>query len=775
MNQEPQAPSNLVRPTTSNPAVVISAAPLEVARAVPVTRVAVAKPAAVATLTPMSILRALQRRQLLALGVAILAAGISGPAAWFLVPAKFKVQARLHVAAQPPKVLYKTVETEALNGDDYKRYQTTQLTLVKSRPVLNSALNDEKVKNYRIIRDQVDPIDWLKEKLAVEFISGSEVMEISMSGDNPNELAEIVNAVKRAYMEDVVLVDARRRLEHHEALKKLKDQYERILKERRANLRKLAETVGSDDRKTLALKQQYALDHLDHVRKDLLEVQSQKRKLQAQLKTRQPEEPQAETMPRSVSEADINEWIDQHPDIASLFDRLAHDEQLLSSETARIRAVSRSAGSDPVLRRLRIAVDATTKMIKSKRAALRPVAIRELQERDSSEKMTRGNEDQQELAMLDDLERMLDAEIKSVTDQNQLQNTKTLDLQKEQEDIAQFQHYALRTGDEVEALTVEREAPPRIKDIEEAVAPLARDDKKRLAITGLVLLGSFFGGLFGIAFLELQNQKVDSADEVPTDLGLHVVGTLPIVRSGPNRGGITLRKTEKDRYCQNMMLESIDATRTMLVHSALTGSHRVVMITSAVGGEGKTSLASHLSTSMARSGLRTLLIDADLRSPSIHRLFDLPVSTGLSELLRGEINLADAISSTSIEGLKVLTAGICDRQTISLLSQGCLGPLFVRLKEQFDFVIVDSSPLLPVADGLIIAQHVDAVLFSIFRDISSKTKVLAASERLQSLGVQILGAVVTGTQGGRYGSNYDPYSRYALLPESVAGSSDSSK
>jgi capsular exopolysaccharide synthesis family protein len=224
-----------------------------------------------------------------------------------------------------------------------------------------------------------------------------------------------------------------------------------------------------------------------------------------------------------------------------------------------------------------------------------------------------------------------------------------------------------------------------------------------------------------------------------------------------------------------MMLESIDATRTMLVHAAHTRSHRIVMITSAVGGEGKTSLASHLSTSMARSGLRTLLIDADLRSPSIHKLFDLPASAGLSELLRGEVDLAEAINSTSVDGLKVLTAGICDRQTISLLAQGCLGPLFVQLKEQFDFVIVDTSPLLPVADGLLIAQHVDAALFSIFRDVSSKTKVTAASDRLQALGVQILGAVVTGAYGGRYGNIYNPYSSYASLPESVTGSSESSK
>ncbi len=79
-----------------------------------------------------------------------------------------------------------------------------------------------------------------------------------------------------------------------------------------------------------------------------------------------------------------------------------------------------------------------------------------------------------------------------------------------------------------------------------------------------------------------------------------------------------------------------------------------------------------------------------------------------------------------------------------------------------------------MADGLIIAQHVDAVLFSIFRDVSRKTKIAAASERLQSLGVRILGAVVTGAHGGRYGNDYYQQSPYSLLPESAADASDSS-
>ena len=150
------------------------------------------------------------------------------------------------------------------------------------------------------------------------------------------------------------------------------------------------------------------------------------------------------------------------------------------------------------------------------------------------------------------------------------------------------------------------------------------------------------------------------------------------------------------------------------------------------------------------------------------------MAAGLSEVLRGEVEWADAIADTAIEDLKVLTAGKCDRQTIRSSHRVASVPSSSQLKERFDFVIVDSSPILPVADALIIAQHADAVLFSIFRDVSRKTKVSAASERLQCLGVRVLGAVVTGGHGGRYGTAYDSDNSYARLPESAADSSEPS-
>jgi len=758
--------------------IISAAAPPQAPRIVPAPHPGMSDLTAAATMSPMSILRALRRRQMLALGVAILLTSISGPAAWFLIPVKFKAQARLQVASQLPKVLFRTVETEA--NDDYRRYQNTQQALVMSQLVLNAALlsQDPNVSAYRMVREQTDPITWLQNTLKVEFVAGSEVMEISLSGTNPEELAGLVNAVKKAYMDEVVYVDTNRRKARHDKLKQIKQKYTDILKERREILRKLAETVGSDDRPTLALRQQYMMEHHQALQRELLEIESQKRRAEARLKMRsRVEETTGETPARSVSEGDIERAIDQDQTMAGLTAKLAGLEEQFNSEMTHLRRLARNDANDPLRGKLRDQIEANKRLLASRRKALRPVVIRQLEQQEIVEQGARGDQTEQDLAMLNELEQTLKAELKTVSQGNQSLTVKTLDLHAIQDEVAQMEEYSAKVATEIESLNVELEAPPRIRIVEDAVPPRTKDDKRRLAMIGMITFGSFFGGLFGIAFLELQSRKVDSADEVHVELGLRVVGALPILPSRAHRGGaLARRETEKDRYWQNLLLESVDATRTMLVHAARTGSHRVVMITSAVSGEGKTSLASYLATSLARSGLRTLLVDADLRSPSIHRLYDLPPGPGLSELLRGEVALADAIGETSITDLQILTGGRCDRQTIRVLAQGCLGPLLGQLKERYDFVIVDSSPILPVADASIIAQHVDAVLFSIFGDVSRKTKVFAALQRLQCLGVPILGAVVTGAHDGFYGNAYyyDSESNYATLPESAADSSDPS-
>jgi capsular exopolysaccharide synthesis family protein len=183
---------------------------------------------------------------------------------------------------------------------------------------------------------------------------------------------------------------------------------------------------------------------------------------------------------------------------------------------------------------------------------------------------------------------------------------------------------------------------------------------------------------------------------------------------------------------------------------------QVVMVTSATQGEGKTSITSQLATSMATAGMRTLIVDCDLRNPSVMKLFELPLTPGVSEVLRQEVDVSDAVQTTAVPNLWVIPAGQCSNATIAALAQGHpLETLFNRLRGQFDFVIVDSCPVLPVADALLIAQHVDGVVFSIMQDVSQLPKVMTATEKMHQLNIPLVGAVVNGIKQDVYSYGYN--------------------
>src|SRR4029077_13522596 len=131
---------------------------------------------------------------------------------------------------------------------------------------------------------------------------------------------------------------------------------------------------------------------------------------------------------------------------------------------------------------------------------------------------------------------------------------------------------------------------------------------------------------------------------------------------------------------------------------------------SAVEKEGKTTLSCHLAASLARAGRKTLLIDGDLRKPTLHRLFNLSSPVGFHEVLDGSIDFTAAVQSTPLPGLFVLTSGTPHGVLIRELAGKNLSGIFSRMKSHFDFIIVDTPPLFPVADAFFIGQHVDAAL-----------------------------------------------------------------
>src|SRR5262249_26315547 len=178
----------------------------------------------------------------------------------------------------------------------------------------------------------------------------------------------------------------------------------------------------------------------------------------------------------------------------------------------------------------------------------------------------------------------------------------------------------------------------------------------------------------------------------------------------------------------------------------------------------KTMLATFLASSLTRAGRRTLLVDADLRRPSIHELLGVSGEPGLCEVLRGEAALEDVIQLEDVTGMSVLPAGRCDAQVIQALARQTLAGLFDQLRRHFDFIILDSCPVLPVADSLLIAEHADSVLLSIRFPVSRAPQVHAACERLRAVRARVLGTVVQGMDGEFFGYKYQYFTQSRTLP-----------
>jgi polysaccharide biosynthesis transport protein len=259
----------------------------------------------------------------------------------------------------------------------------------------------------------------------------------------------------------------------------------------------------------------------------------------------------------------------------------------------------------------------------------------------------------------------------------------------------------------------------------------------------------FLALLVSLAWLEFNDRRVRTPRSVTQGLQLPVAGVLPA-------GALAEVKTASERPMplrpptnlhalahQNQLSESADVVRT-LVLKQLGDKPGVVLVASSRGGEGATSVACQLALSLARGWRRTLLIDGHVRQPSIHTRFQVGLEPGLCEVLRGEMDAPDAVQPAKVSRLWVLPAGNWDNHALQSLAQDSAAELIESFKDQYDVVVIDAGPLLPLADALLLAQHADMVILSALVGVSRLPRIHEARQRLATLDVPFLGVVVNG-------------------------------
>ena len=328
----------------------------------------------------------------------------------------------------------------------------------------------------------------------------------------------------------------------------------------------------------------------------------------------------------------------------------------------------------------------------------------------------------------------------------------TVDIEMAKSNVKQLELVYQNLDNEREKVKVELNSAPRIVLSERAEDPLLPSNLLlRAALSVLAMLAAFCCPAVVVVLWDARTRRINTADDVSQGLRLPVIGSVPLI---PARVIRQLGSPSRRYQSWHVRLtESVNGITARILHKAELGQCRVIMVSSATGGEGKTTLATQLAMSLARTKRRIVLVDFDLRRPAFDGLFGVPLEPGVCDVLRHQNTVSELVRPSGTENLDVVTAGRWDRHTLASLSNGCAGTMFQQLRDAYEFVVIDTSPLLPVADARFVSQHVNAVVLSVLRDISQAPKIQAACDILAAFGVQSVEAVVTGPSYNLYGQH----------------------
>lgn len=260
-------------------------------------------------------------------------------------------------------------------------------------------------------------------------------------------------------------------------------------------------------------------------------------------------------------------------------------------------------------------------------------------------------------------------------------------------------------------------------------------------------LAMILGMLLSALFVFLREQlfsAIRTPDEVRAATGLAILGVVPSSDT-PDEDLDDPKSFQSDAY---------SSVRTSLSLLSSEGVPATMMFTSTQQGEGKSTACRALALSLSRLGRRVVVIDADLRRPNIHRLFDLPNQQGLSNVLSGQIGLAQAIRSSADGKIDFIVAGDIPPNPTELINSPQLSALLAELRAGYDVVLVDSAPVLGLADAVILSSEVDATIYVIESGRNPVRQVQASLSRLAQGGGTLAGAVLVKFDPGRFGYGY---------------------
>jgi capsular exopolysaccharide synthesis family protein len=297
--------------------------------------------------------------------------------------------------------------------------------------------------------------------------------------------------------------------------------------------------------------------------------------------------------------------------------------------------------------------------------------------------------------------------------------------------------------------------------------------RRTMTVAAALLLSTLFG--MGLAlFLEYLDDTIRSTEEIENYLGLPALAAIPTMDSAPRRRLLLVGSTDTEEEAgtnsellihsdsRSSLAEAYRQLRTSILLSTAGHAPKSLLITSSLPSEGKTTTATNTAISLAQTGAKVLLVDADMRRPRLHSVFNIENGVGLSTLLSSETTELEILNAVKFEPttkLNLLTSGPIPPNPAELLGSEQMADLLKVLQNNFTHVVVDSPPIASFTDGVLIASMVDGVILVVHAGKSSRQVVRRSRQILTDIGARIFGVVLNNVNL-RSKDNYYYYQSY---------------
>ena len=689
-------------------------------------------------------------RWMVPVGILLSLIGVAGALAFF----KPTYEAKFRLEVDPSN--YIVFSDSAIKSSP--EFVELQKAILFSNSVLEKVVADKTVASVPSIAKAKDPVQALRKEVKVTASAGNRLVDVKFLNPDPKIASNVVNTLVDEFLRSRRSIEQVRTSGQERNVLAALSKAESEVEAAKQRVRDLSmQSVKSDTILGESESGKIDTSYLDNIRMQRMELASQLSILQlnlAELKSAYERDLEVQTTEKTLTkEASISEEI-LEKDIVVLTARQQYENAKLQLKD--LDTNTAIGLKNPIYVQAKRRVD----FFQEELERIRDSRKKELLDRgnltSTDERRSRIAQLSNEISQLRTKRDVLEAQVKDYLVSLKQSSATSVDLQFAEADLVEWNNIRATVHERRIRLQTERDSIDDVRELERAIVPkLPVEELPYLQLGAASTAGLAIPFLIGF-LMELRSRKVDDANQLETRSRLAVLGeisTIPVATTGK----LTKKRRSHSRELR-LFEESVDSLSTTLTLREDLKQCKVFTITSALSGEGKTSVSCQLVVSLARStSSKVLLIDGDLRAPDVHHVFGREMTAGLVGYLNGTDEWQNLVDREWNESIHILTSGHLKGSPHRILSNGRFEKLIQEARQEYDYIVIDTPPVLPASEALLFAKCADAVLMCALRDKSRIEQLVQAYHRLESSGAKVAGSVLSGVPVKEYASYYGDY------------------